>query len=92
MVFIATDKWQKNDVEVIIVDNIKWLNEKHIEKQLDYSTLRTIALQYPKHLRKQRQELKECVKQPSRRFLREDFAVQVIMDCKKYHQSILKRD
>ena len=32
MVFIATDTWQKNGVEVIIADEIKWLNEKHIEE------------------------------------------------------------
>ena len=30
MVFITADTWRKNSVEVIIVDNIKWLNEKHI--------------------------------------------------------------
>ena len=34
MRFITADKWQKNGVEVIIVDDIKWLNEKHIEKQI----------------------------------------------------------
>ena len=73
---------KKNGVEVIIVDNIKWLNEKHIEKQLDYATLRSITQKYPKHLKIQRQELQECVKQPCRRFLRDDFAVQVIMDCR----------
>ena len=47
-----------------------------------YSNIRNITLQYPKHLRKQRQELKECVKQSCRRFLREDFAVQIIMNCR----------
>ena len=31
MVFITVDTWRKNGVEVIIVDNIKRLNEKHIE-------------------------------------------------------------
>ena len=60
----------------------KWLNETYIEEQLGYSRLRNITLQYPKHLRKQRQELQECVKQPCRRFLMEDFAVQVIMGCR----------
>ena len=82
MVFITANTWQKDGVEVITVDNIKWLNEKHIVEQLNYSTLRTVILQYPKHLRKQRQELQECVKQPCRRFLREDFALQIIMDCR----------
>ena len=54
----------------------------HIEEQLDYSTLRTITLQYPKHLKKQRQGLQECVKQPCRKFIIEDFAFQIIMDCR----------
>ena len=49
---------------------------------MGYSNIRNITLQYPKHLRKQRQELKECVKQSCRRFLREDFAIQIIMDCR----------
>ena len=49
---------------------------------MGYSKIRNIPLQYPKHLRKQRQELQECIKQPSKRFLGEDFAVQVIMDCR----------
>ena len=54
MRFITADKWQKNGVEVIIVDDIKWLNEKHIEKQLDYSNLREVTSKYPLYLRKQR--------------------------------------
>ena len=61
---------------------MKWLNGTNIEEQLGYSRLRNITLQYPKNLRKQRQELQECIKQLWRRFLREDLAVQVIMDCR----------
>ena len=34
MVLINSDTCQKNGVEVIIVDNIKWLNETNIEQQL----------------------------------------------------------
>ena len=83
MVFINTDTWQKTGVEVRILDKIKWLNEKHIEQQLDHSCLRNISLQHPEYLRKQRQELlKQCGKQPCRRFLRDDFGIQVIMDCR----------
>ena len=48
---------------------------------MNYSRLSNITSRYSKHLRKQRQELQECAKQLCRRFLREDFAVQVIMDC-----------
>ena len=28
---LTIDTWQKNDIEVISVDNIKWLSETHIE-------------------------------------------------------------
>ena len=34
MIFITTKTWQDNDVEVIPVDKIKWLNEKNIEKKV----------------------------------------------------------
>ena len=51
----------KNGVEVLHVDNIKWLNENNIEEQLGYSTLRTVTRQYSSKLRKQRQELKDKV-------------------------------
>ena len=51
----------KNGVEVIIVDNIKWLNEKHIETKLSHSNLAMIILKYPEYLKKQRQELQNCV-------------------------------
>ena len=73
----------KNDVEVIIVDDIKRLNERHIEKQLKYSNLREVILKYPKYLRKQRQGLQlHELRITCRKFLREDFAVQIIMDCR----------
>ena len=67
---------------MIIVNKIKWLNEIHIEEQLGRSKLSNVTSQYPKYLKKQRQELQGCLKQPCRRFLREDFAIQIIMDCR----------
>ena len=65
-----------------IFNERKSLNEKHIEKLLKYSNLRETTSEYPLYLRKQRQELQDCNKQLCRRFLREDFAVQIIMDCR----------
>ena len=57
------------------------MNETNIEELLCCSRLRNNTLQYPKHLRKQRQDLiKDCIKQPCRRFIREDLAIQLIMD------------
>ena len=59
------------------------MNEEHIEKQLEHSNLPSVTLQYSSDLRKQRQELQDCGnKQPCRRFLKEDFAFQIIMDCR----------
>ena len=58
---------------MIIVDNVKWVNERHIEEQMGYSKIRNITQQRPKHLRKPRQELIKCLKQPCRRILKEDF-------------------
>ena len=73
----------KNSVELIIVDNIMWLNEKHIEKQLCYSALKKITALYPEYLRKERQDLIEkWFKQPCRKFLREDFGIQTVMNCR----------
>ena len=44
------------------------------------SRLSNVTTQYSKHLKKQRQDIiKNWIKQPCRRFLREDFAVQIIM-------------
>ena len=47
----------KNSVEVVIFEDKKWLNEKHIEIELGHSNLATITLKYPEYLRKERQEL-----------------------------------
>ena len=43
MFSVTIDKWQDNGVEVIISDDIKWLNETHIQKQLDHSNLTMIT-------------------------------------------------
>ena len=85
MIFITTKTWQDNDVEVIPANKIKWLNEKkNIEKKLGHSNLRMITAKYSgDDRRKKRQELQDCGKsQPTRIFIREDLAIQVIMDCR----------
>ena len=70
-------KWCRN-----VFNGIKWLNEMNIEDQLKPSNL-PVTLQYSSELRKQRQELQNFGKyQPCRRFLEEDFAIQIIMDCR----------
>ena len=66
---ITKETWGKNGVEVIIFNGKKWLNEKHIEKHLGHSALRNITNQHPPELKKQRQELQYCSKQPCRKFI-----------------------
>ena len=82
MVNITKETWEKNGVEVIIFNGKKWLNEKHIEQELEHSNLREVTTKYSLGLRNKRQKLEECDKQQCRRFLREDFAIKIIMDCR----------
>ena len=73
----------KNGVEVIVFNRKKWLNEKNIKDQLKHSNLATVTLQYSSEIRIQRQELQDCGNhQPCRIFLEEDFAMQIIIDCR----------
>ena len=72
----------KNGVEVIAC-NGKWLNKINIKDPLKHSNLAAVPLQYSSELRKQRQKLQDCGKyQPCRRLLEEDFAMQIIVDCR----------
>ena len=74
----------ENGVEVIVFNGKKWLNEKHIETQLEHSNLAAVTLQCSPELRKQRQELEDyCNYQPCRKFLEENFLSQKIMDCRQ---------
>ena len=92
IIFVITTKnWQDNGVEVIIVDDIKCLNEWNMQEQLDHSNLAAITAKYSKDLRKKRHELQECNKQFCRIFLREDFGIQIIMDCRTIASIDFKR-
>ena len=83
MVVITKETWGKIGTEVIVFHGIKWLNEKHIETQLEHSNLPAVTQYYPPKLRNQRKKLKNCGKyQPCRRFLEEDFAIQIIINCR----------
>ena len=46
MIKITKETLGKNGVEVIIFNGKKWLNEKHIETQLDYANLPAVTLKY----------------------------------------------
>ena len=78
MNFITTDS-----VEVILFEKTNWLNEWNIKEQLYNSNISAIITNHPEYLKKERQELQDCGKyQPSRKFVREDLGIHVIMDCR----------
>ena len=52
MTEITKQTWEKDGVEVIFFKGKKWLNEKHIEIQLEHSNLPTITNKYPLKLKK----------------------------------------
>ena len=51
---------EKNRVQVIILNDIKWLNEKQIETQFKHSNLPAATNEYSSEYKKQRQELQNC--------------------------------
>ena len=74
--FYCKRNMTKNGVEAIIFNEKTWLNEKHIEVQLQHANLPHITDQYSSELKKQRQELQNCGKyQLCRKLLRDDFAI-----------------
>ena len=80
MVFTTENTWKNNGIEVIIVNNVKWLNKKLLENHLGHSNLSMLTLKYADCFKKQRCELIDSKYQPCRRFIREDLAIQLIMD------------
>ena len=80
MIFIIKNTWKSNGIEVIIVNNVKWLNEKHLEIKLGHSNLSMLTLKNAACFEKQRCELIDNKYQPCRRFIREDLAIQLIID------------
>ena len=91
MVRITKEKWIKNSVEVIVFNGIKWLNEKHIERQLGHANLVAITQGYPEY-KKHRCELvdDEPEKQSNRIFLYGGI-VKIIMDCRTVETCNFKR-
>ena len=83
MVEITKEKWRKNSAEVIVFNGKKCLNKTNIKDQIKHSKLALVTLPYSSEVRKQRQELQDCGNyQPCGRIVEEDFAMQIIMDCR----------
>ena len=70
MVDISRKSYERNGIETIIDnDEILWLNEKHIEEELDHKNLQEITTRYNSNQRKRKYELEEPNKQLNRIFI-----------------------
>ena len=81
MVNITKEMYEKNGIEVI-TDNLNrlWLNERHVQKQLGHKNLAAATNKYNE------------VKQSNRRFIRNNLALKIIMDCWTNESCNLKRN
>ena len=78
----------------VITDNLNtsWLNERHVQKQLGHKNLPAVTSKYNKKYRKCRYELiDDSIKQPNR-FICNDLALKIIMDCRTDESCNLKRN
>ena len=94
MVNITKETYGNNGIEAI-VDNVGnlWLNEKHIEEELDHKNLPVVTNEYDPVYKKHRYELlNDPEKQLNRRFLRSNLALKMIMNCKTDESCNLKRN
>ena len=65
---------------------VKW---KNFQEQLGLKNLPAIINKYPKKYKKHIAELNESTKQPNRRFICNDLALKVIMNCRTDESCIL---
>ena len=84
MINITKKTFENNNIEVIVGSaNALWLNEKNIEEKLGHRNLPVVTNKYDKIYKKRRCELvNKPIKQSDRRFLHNDFALKIIMDCR----------
>ena len=85
---------ENNGIEVIVDGvNTLWLNEKNIEEKLGHKNLPVITNKHDKIYKKCRHGLVDKpVKQSNRRFLHNDLALKIIMDCRTDKSCSLKKN
>ena len=79
----------------VIADSVTtlWLNERNIEKKLGYKDLPSVTNKYDQIYKKCRYELVDKpIKQSNRRFLHNDLALKIIMDCRTDKSCSLKKN
>ena len=94
IVDINKETYKNNDIEAI-ADGIGmlWLNEKHKKEKLGHKNLPAITNKYDQAYKKHRHELaNNPEKLPNRKFLRSDFALRIIMDCRTDESCHCKRN
>ena len=94
MVNITKETYENNGIEVI-TDNLDtlWLNEIHVQQQLGHKHLQAVTNKYDKEYKKCRYELiDDPIKQSHRRFLHNDLALKIIMNCRTDQSCNLKRN
>ena len=83
MVNITKERYENNGIEVITDKFGKlWLNERHVQEQLGHKNLPALTKKYDGKYKKCRYELNEPTTQPHRRFIHNDLALKIIMDCR----------
>ena len=93
MINITKEKCENNNTEVI-ADKFGelWLNEMHLQEQLGHKNLRAVTKKYYEEYKKYRYELiNDLIKQPNRKFVRNDLPLKIIMDCRTNESCNLKR-
>ena len=91
MVNITKETYENNGIEVI-TDELGelWLNERHVQQKLGHKNLRSLTNKYKKY-KKCRSELNESKKQSCRRFIHNDLALKIIMNCRTDESCNLKK-
>ena len=89
---ITSETYEANGIEVI-TDKLGelWLNERHVQQQLRHKNLPALTNKY--EYKKCRYELiDDPIKQSCRRFIHNDLALKIIMDCRTDESCNLKRN
>ena len=94
MVIITKETYESNGIEVI-TDKFGelWLNERHVQQQLEHKILSALTNKYSEECKKCRYKLiDDPMKQSCRRFILNDLALKIIMDCRTDESCNLKRN
>ena len=94
MVNITKETNENNDIEMI-TDKFGeiWLNERHVEQQLGLKNLPALTNKYDEKYENSRYELiDDPIKQSCRRFIHNDLALKIIIDCRANKSCNLKRN